>query len=35
MSTAQAQKTVKTVGQARFLGSAIFRPQQIAAVPKP
>lgn len=35
MSTADAQKTVKTVGQARFLGSAIFRPQQISAVPKP
>ena len=30
MSFAQGKKTVKQVGQARFLGSAIFHPHQIA-----
>ncbi|HTA94457.1 MAG TPA: hypothetical protein VK745_32985 [Polyangiaceae bacterium] len=30
MSSSQAKSTVKLVGQSRFLGSAIFRPQQIA-----
>jgi hypothetical protein len=30
MSSAQAQRTVKLVGQSRFLGSAIFHPHQIS-----
>jgi uncharacterized cupredoxin-like copper-binding protein len=29
MSSAQAKRTVKLVGQSRFLGSAIFHPHQI------
>ncbi|HEX3777848.1 MAG TPA: hypothetical protein VHV51_25445 [Polyangiaceae bacterium] len=30
MTSAQAKQTLKVVGQARFLGSAIFRPNQIS-----
>ncbi|HEY4103148.1 MAG TPA: hypothetical protein VGM44_04625, partial [Polyangiaceae bacterium] len=30
MTSAQAKQTLKVVGQTRFLGSAIFRPNQIA-----
>jgi len=31
MASAQAKRTVKVIGQARFLGSAIFHPHQVAA----
>lgn len=34
MSSAQAQRTIKLIGASRFLGSAIFRPQQIARAAK-
>jgi len=34
MSTAEAKKTVKIVGQSRFLGSAIFHPHQISQAGK-
>jgi hypothetical protein len=35
MTTAQAKSTVKLVGPTRFLGSAIFRPQDIKAARAP